>query len=313
MKKILISTSTFAQHSREPLDLLDRAGLAWELNPHGRKLDRTEAKALLAGKIGVIAGTEPLDEDVLAAAPDLRVISRVGTGMDNVDFDAAKARGIQVFNTPDGPTQAVAELTLAGMLTLLRHVALSDRQLRAGTWKKSMGRLLRGKTIAIVGLGRIGKALVRLLAPFEPTVLAVDPFEDADFAREHGIRYLPTEEALPACDLVTLHLGSLPEGGPFLDADTLALLPAHALVINCARGGLLDEAALAEALHKESLAGAYLDVFAQEPYSGPLSGLDNALLTPHIGSYAVECRVQMELDAVRNLIRALDTATDSTQ
>lgn len=204
-------------------------------------------------------------------------------------------------NTPDGPTWAVAELALAGLLALLRRVPQADAAIRRGQWAKPMGRLLHGRTVGVIGLGRIGKAWVRLLQPFEVTLLAVDPQEDPAFAREVGLKYGTLAEVLPRCDIISMHLSGTPRA-PMIGRAELARMKRGAWLMNLARGGWVDETALAEALASGQVGGAYLDVFEQEPYAGVLLEAPNVVLTPHIGSYAVECRIQMELDASRQVI-----------
>jgi len=304
--RILISTSSFGRSGRQPLDLLEQAGCDVSLNPHGRTLTSAEAAALLADADGVIAGTEKLTREVLASAPRLKVVSRCGTGVDGVDLAAAKELGIGVFNTPDAHVDGVAELTLAGILDVLRMVSQADRGVRAGEWRKPMGRLLRGKTVGIVGLGRVGKAVASLLQPFGVWLLAHDPREDSSFAVLHGVSYVSLDTLLQEADVVTIHAPGA--RGAILDAAAVGRLKAGAVVVNTARGGLVDEEALADALEQGRLAGAFLDVFGTEPYSGRLAKLPNAVLTPHIGAYATECRLRMENEAATNLLRGLRNA-----
>jgi D-3-phosphoglycerate dehydrogenase len=299
--KIAITTSSFGKESSQPVDDLRRAGFELVFNPHGRKLTKPETVELLRDADGLIAGTEALDREVLSQLPKLRVISRVGAAVDNVDREYAKERGIPVFNTPDGPTNGVAELALGGLLALIRRIPQSDASVRRGEFSKPMGRLLRGKTVAIVGLGRIGKALVRLLQPFGVIILAVDPVRDEKFAQEFGVRYVHFEEALLEADVISLHLSGSTKTALF-GAKELAKMKPGAVLINAARGGWIDEAALLAALQSGRLGGAYLDVFAAEPYKGPLAALENVVLTAHIGSYALECRIGMEVEAARKVI-----------
>ena len=204
--KILISTSSFGKVGRRPLDFLAAAGMEVVLNPHGRKLQPVEAGMLLADVAGVVAGTEKLSRDVLAGAPQLQVISRCGTGLDSVDMAAAADLGIAVYNTPDAHVAGVAELTLGGILAMLRHVGVSDRQLRDGVWKKRMGQLLGGKRVGLIGCGRVAKHLVALLQPFQVELVAYDPAQDVDFAAQYGVAYVTLDEVLAAADIVSLHL-----------------------------------------------------------------------------------------------------------
>ena len=300
--KVAITTSSFARYSDEPLELLRRSGISYVLNEAGRVLAEDEAIDILRGCIGVAAGTEKLSRRVLDACPDLRVISRCGAGMDSVDLAAAKEKGIAVRNTPDGPTHAVAELTLAYTLDLLRCVTRMDRELRAGAWKKRMGFLLAGKKVGIVGLGRIGRAAAGLFAAFGAQIAFSDPF-----ASDSVYQQMELDALCAWAHLVSLHCSPPKDGTPLMNAERLARMRPGSWLINTARGGLVDEEALCRLLQAGHLAGAALDAFAREPYVGPLVGLDNVILAPHIGSYAQESRIRQEVDTVKNLLEALDT------
>lgn len=306
-RKVLISTSSFGKTGDKPLEMLAGAGIEYQLNPYGRKLRPDESAELMRDIDGIIAGTEKMDRQLLSSLPRLKIISRVGTGMDSIDLAAAEELGIKVINTPDAHVEAVAELTLAGILDVFRHVSQAERNIRQGTWRKPMGRLLYGKVVGIIGLGRIGKALVKLLHPFDVTVLAYDPFQDPPFAEEYNIEYREIEAILPEADVVSLHLPYAKERYHFFNERLLGLMKPDAVLVNCARGGLVDEDALLTQLQSGKLAGAYLDTFEKEPYDGPLTTAENVLLTPHIGSYAAECRLRMETEAVENLLNFLKT------
>ena len=299
--KIAITTSTFAQHSEEPLSLLRKAGIEYGLNPYGRKLTANETIGMLKGCVGVAAGTEPYTKKVMDALPDLKVISRCGSGIDNVDLAAAKKRGIAVQNTPDGPTLAVAELTLGLALNLLRKVTLMDRELRAGVWKKRMGNNLKGKKLGIIGFGRIGQAVASVFAPLGVAVAFNDPEVVIDKYQKMAV-----EELVAWADILSLHC-SLAGGECSLFAEKqLRAMKPGSWVINASRGGTLDEEALYDLLKVGHLAGAAIDVFEREPYDGPLKELENVILTPHVGSYAMESRIQMEIDTIKNLHEALN-------
>ncbi|MGA2111356.1 MAG: phosphoglycerate dehydrogenase [Anaerolineales bacterium] len=291
-----ITTSTFARGDSKPLDLLRRAGIEWRLNPYGRKLNPEEVVSFLQDADGVIAGTETLDRAVLGQLPKIRVISRVGVGLENIDLTYTREQGIQVFSTADGPTQGVAELALGGLLAVLRGIAQSDAAVRRGDWKKPMGRLLQGKTVGIIGLGRIGCAFAGLLRPFGVSLMALDLDPNLAQAQKLGVQFVSLEEILAQSDVISLHLSGAALR-PILGAEQFARMKPGTVVVNTARGGWLDEDALADSLQRGHLGGAYLDVFEQEPYQGPLTQLPNVVLTPHIGSYAAECRARMEAEA----------------
>ena len=298
--KIAITTSSFAQFSDEPLRLLNAAGIAYVLNPYGRKLTENEAISLLKGCIGVAAGTEPLNVRLMKSLPDLKAISRCGSGMDNVDMAAAGKRGIAVRNTPDGPTLAVAELTLGYALDLLRQITRMDRELRVGAWKKRMGNTLKGKKLGIIGFGRIGQAVASVFSPLGVEVAFNDPVAESDTYSKMGV-----SDLLAWADIVTFHCSKIGGECSLFTTEQLGIMKPGSWVINASRGGIVNENALYEMLKSGHLAGAAVDVFEQEPYNGPLTELDNVILTPHIGSYARESRIQMEIDAARNLIEAV--------
>jgi len=296
--KILIGPSTFGTIDRTPLERLEQAGLTVIPNPFGRKFEKDELLRLLPGVQGIIAGMEPLTRDVLEQS-QLRAIARCGVGLENVDLDAARELGISVSSTPEAPTAAVAELTVGSMITLLRGVPQMDRNMHAGHWSKHIGIQIGGKTIAIVGFGRIGRKVAKLLRPFNARCVAVDP---ALSGRVDGVEVLTLREALAQADVVTLHASG---GTEILGEDELRLMKRGAFLLNAGRSGLVNEASLCKALDNGTVAGAWIDSFAQEPYDGPLVRYPQVILTPHVGSASVECRRQMELEAVENLLRAL--------
>lgn len=298
--KIAITTSSFAKFSDAPLALLKDAGIDHVMNPHGRKLTEDETIEVLQGCVGVAAGTEPLTERVMAALPDLKVISRCGTGMDNVDHAAAKARGIAVRNTPDGPTLAVAELTLGYALDLMRKITQMDRELRSGVWKKRMGNTLKGKKLGIIGFGRIGQAVAAVFAPLGVEIAFNDPIATSDVYASKSV-----DELLQWSDILTLHCSKTGGECSLFTTERLQQMKRGSWIINASRGGIIDEDAIYTLCKSGHLAGAAVDVFEKEPYEGPLKELDNVILTPHIGSYAMESRIQMETDTILNLLDAL--------
>ena len=213
-----------------------------------------------------------------------------------------------MYNTPEAPRQAVAELTMALILSALRRVPAADARLRAGLWKPEMGRLLFGKTVGVVGLGGVGRRMVEMVKPFQVRLLAVEKFPDRAFVRRHKVRLTSLPALLKAADVVTLHLTLDKDTRNLMDARTLGLMKPGAVLVNTARGELVDSAALADALREKRLGGAGLDVFDVEPYEGPLRELPNVVLTPHMGSYATEARVAMEAAAVKNLLAGFKAA-----
>ena len=301
--KTTITTSSFAKFDDQPLRLLKNSGFEIVLNPYGRKISGEEVVELAAETVGLIAGTEPLNGSVLKKLPLLKVISRCGVGMDNVDLEAAAQLNIKVFNTPFGPTLAVAEVTVGLILDLLRKTTLMDREMRAGIWKKRMGNLLCGKKVGIIGFGRIGQKTAELLRAFGCEIGYYDNLRIKGL-KDLRIKKLELDELLRKSDIVTVHVSGKYEK-PLLGAKELQMIKKGTWLVNVARGGVVDEKALLSALKDGHLAGAALDVFEKEPYSGPFKELDNVILTPHIGSYAKEARVEMEMQAASNLIEGL--------
>jgi D-3-phosphoglycerate dehydrogenase len=277
--------------------LLNDAGMDVQVNPYQRKLTPDECLSLYKDIDGLIAGTEALTAEVLKSARNLKVISRCGVGMDNIDLEIAGRQGIQVFNTPNSPTKAVAELTVGLILALLRHIPRGDREIRAGKWQKRMGNLLQDKKVGIVGFGRIGQKVAELVLGFGARVVYCDPA-----VNKAGHTRMSLDELLSQSDIVSLHLSG---GGTLLGNKELRSMKQGSWLINCARGGVVDEEAMRQVLQEGWLSGAAVDVFEEEPYAGPLAGLDNVILTPHVGSYAIESRVEMEIEAVKNLIKGL--------
>lgn len=300
-EKVLIGPSSFSEVDHSPLERLTETGCDVIDNPFKRKLTKSELIDLLnEGVTGLIAGLEPLDREVLESSK-LKVVSRCGSGLSNVDLETAKEFNIEVCFTPDGPTSAVAELTLGAMLGLLRMIPLMDKNLHEGRWTKKIGMQLEGKTVVIIGYGRIGKKVASLLLPFNVNLLVVDPFlqEPID---DMPSAVVSLEEALPKADIVTLHSSGK---DCVLGKKEFQLIKPGAFVLNAARGGLIDEVALISAIEGGRIRGAWLDTFKQEPYVGLLTRYPQVVLTPHVGSYTLECRKRMEMEAVQNLIKVL--------
>lgn len=299
-EKILIAPSSFSASDKHPMEMLMAAGAEIVDNPYKRRLTKPELLELLSdGITGLIAGLEPLDRDVMSASK-LKVISRCGSGLSNVDLEAAKDIGITVCSTPDAPVISVAEFTLCAMLGLLRMMPFMDNELHNGRWSKRTGALLYGKTVLIIGFGRIGRRLCQLLKPFKVRLLVVDPFLRGKIK---GVDIVPLKKALPQADIISIHSSG---DKCIISTKELGLVKPGVLLLNASRGGLIDEDALVRALEEKSIAGAWLDVFMQEPYNGPLTKYPQVILTPHVGSYTAECRKRMETEAVKNLIDAFE-------
>jgi D-3-phosphoglycerate dehydrogenase / 2-oxoglutarate reductase len=242
----------------------------------------------LAGAWAVIAGSEPYTGEVFGAAPDLRAIFRWGTGSDAIDIDAATAAGVAVITTPGVNAEAVADMALTLMLACIRGLIGLDAAVRSGEWRGPTGasRDLAGATVGVVGLGAIGRAVARRLGGFGCRVLALEPNPDVEFAAQHKIELTDLDTILPQADVLTLHSPLTPGTRRLLGARELALLPRHAIVVNTARGELIDQAALVAALHDGQIAGAGLDVFEREPPApgDPILSAPNTVLSGHVAS-----------------------------
>lgn len=300
--KIAILTTSFGEYDKSPVEFCERAGYAVTFNPYGRKLKPDEVVKVAGEAVGIIAGTETISADMLSGLPRLKVISRCGVGMENVDLEAARRHGIMVFNTPDAPTEAVAELAIGLILNLLRKTSRMDRAVRSGVWEKLMGNLLSGKHVGIIGFGRIGKRVAELLTAFGCEVIYYDPFIKE---KSPGFKSVSMAELLKTSDIVTVHASTKET---ILRGSEISSMKKGGWLVNISRGEAVDEDALYSALKSGHLAGAAMDVFKEEPYKGPLIELNNVVLTPHVGSYAKESRVQMEKQAVENLLKGLESA-----
>lgn len=303
--KILTSPSSIAQVGPQPFDLLIANGYEIINNPFGRKLTEGEVIELAKDCIGIVAGVEPLTALVMDELPNLKCISRVGVGMDSVDLEYAKKKGIIVVNTPDGPTRSVTEMTIALTFSLLRKIPQADANIKKGVWKKETGNLLFGKTIGIVGLGRIGRMVAETFSKLGNNVIGFDLVPNEDWAKKYNVAIVELNELMLASDIISLHVPPNKDKTSIIGKDQLSLMKKSAFLINTARGGVVDETILFSLLKEKKIGGAAIDVFSEEPYKGPFTTLENVVLTPHLGSYAAEGKLQMEIDAVNNLINVL--------
>jgi D-3-phosphoglycerate dehydrogenase len=239
IKRVLVSPSSFGQCGEEPLTILEKEGFDPVVNPYGRKLKQHETINLGTGCIGIVAGVETINRDVLDALDGLKCISRVGVGMDKIDLDYARQKGILVCNTPDGPKQAVAELTLGLAFNLLRKISIADRNIRAGIWKKEIGFLLSGKKIGVFGLGRIGRSVALLFESLGNEIFATDVNPDRSWLERHRVKMVEIETLFSECDLISIHLPGNPSGNPIVDSKLLQMMKSTSFLINVARGGIV--------------------------------------------------------------------------
>lgn len=278
-----VSPATLAVFAAEP---------GWEVLTHDKLPDGLPA-ALAEADALVVRSAVQVDDTLMEHAPKLRVIGRAGVGVDNIDADAATRRGIVVMNTPGANAVAVAELTIGLMLALARKLPAANSTMHAGKWEKKnlQGAELRGKTLGILGLGRIGLEVARRARGFGLEIIGSDPFVSAAVARESGIKLVTSDDLFAGSDYLTLHVGVTPQTAGVINAKTLAAMKKGIRIINCARGELVDDAALIAALKSGHVAGAALDVFTVEPpKDSPYAQFENVILTPHIAGSTAEAQ-----------------------
>ncbi len=308
--KIFISTHPFSRHDSAPLDLLNSSkDWKFELNPLNRKLTSSEVTQFALDATSIIAGTDNLTELILSSK-NLKHISRVGIGLDTVPLRLCKEKGIRVSYTPDAVTPAVAELALGFILSVIRHVKLSDHEMRNGIWKRNYGSRVGHLTIGLFGFGRIGKSLVRLLAPFRPNLIVHDirniDSEISEFQKQGiQIKSVSLSEVFAYSDLISLHVPAYSKTKHIINRKTLSSMKDGVFIVNTARGELINEKDLVTALTSGKVQGAGLDVFEEEPYQGPLCEFQNVILTQHMGSCSYDCRSEMERQATEECIRFL--------
>ena len=276
-------------------------------NPLGRPLISAEVSALLPGCDGYIAGLDFIDRAALDHADQLKVISRYGTGVDRVDLAAAAEKSIVVTNTPFANAVSVAELTIGMMISLARSIPALTADTRAGGWSRMSGLTLEGKTVGLIGLGSVGKQVALRLRLFDCALIAYDPAADAEFAAANRIDLVTLEELISRSDFISLHCPLLPTTRNMVNPSFLVNVKPGAFLINTARGELIDEAALCEALQSGRLRGAALDAFASEPpeKDNPLLALPQVIATPHSGAHTDGAMNAMGWDALRDCLAVL--------
>ncbi len=306
---IFVTAFPFGREDQRPLDLLRASGFPFQLNPYGRILRADESAALAAECTAIIAGSEEL-APLIQANPRLRMISRVGIGLDSVPLELCRERGIAVSYTPDAVTPAVAELALGLLIATMRAVGEADHGLRAGRWDRITGRRIGDCTIGILGFGRAGSYLARLLVPFQPRRILIHDIRDRRQALKVAAGPIAAEQVeldqlLSESDAISIHLPLTAATRGMLGELQFRRMRRGSWLVNTSRGGIVDEAALLTAVREGHLRGAALDVFAREPYDGPLLEEPRILLTQHMGSCAVDCRAAMETQATEEAIRFL--------
>ena len=304
MKKILITPRSLTKDGDPALDLLSREGFELIFSTPGKMPQEEELIRLLPGCVGYLAGVEPITAAVLKSATDLKVISRNGTGINSIDLQAAHRLNIEILRAEGANARGVAELTLGVILGLVRSIPFSDACLKREKWQRRKGLELQGRTLGLIGCGKIGQLVSQLALAFGMEVLAYDPFPDRKFSPSPGFRFADLEEVLANSEIISFHCPEQTDGRPILDRDRLKRLKPGVFVVNTARASLIDETAILEALHDGRVAGLALDVFDHEPPDAtPLLSDDRVIVTPHIGGFTTESVSRAALAAVENLLK----------
>jgi D-3-phosphoglycerate dehydrogenase len=306
MPKVLITTVPFGNKNRLPLDLLEDNNIDYLINPLNKKLTEDELAEMIGDFDVIIAGTEPITKKVMSVASNLKMISRVGIGLDSVDLLEAKKRKISVSYTPDAPAPAVSELTIGLMLTLLRSVQVSNMEMHKGCWNRFFGRRLSEVTIGIIGVGRIGTGVLRHLSGFgSPRVLINDINRNLD-ENIGNVEWVSKSVIYEQADIISIHTPLTIQTKNMIGSSELLSMKKDSVIINTARGGIINESDLYSVMQSGHLGGAAIDVFNVEPYAGELQNIQRCILTAHMGSMSVDCRARMEIEATEEVIRFLN-------
>jgi D-3-phosphoglycerate dehydrogenase len=307
MAKILITARSFLK-STNAQNLLKNERYELVFNPYDRPLKEDEILNYINGVDAIIAGVDEITEKVIAnAMPTLKIIARHGVGYDNIDLNAAKKFGVFVTITPKANSVAVAELAIGLMIALARKINVIDEKIRKESWQRIMGTELNNKTLGIVGLGNIGSEVVKRLYYFNMKILAYDKYKLSEMIEKYNISYVSLDELLTQSDFITLHLNVTDETKGLINKNNIEKMKKNAILINTARGELIVEEDLYDALKNKKIAGAGLDVFENEPLKeSPFFELENVILTSHIGAYTFESVDKMATMAAQEVIRVLN-------
>jgi D-3-phosphoglycerate dehydrogenase / 2-oxoglutarate reductase len=304
MPIVVITPEVLLGTSGPYIEMLREAGLEVRFPSRQRLIEETETIEELRGAAATLAGGEPYTERVLASLPELRVISRWGVGVDRIDLDAVTRHGVAVTITPNSNHEAVAEHTMALLLGLTRSLTRQNEEIRQGIWSKVPLLPLRGRTLGLVGLGRIGRSVALRAAQFRLRLLAHDSLADIAFAKAHAIELVDLDTLLSQADYVSLHVPLTPSTEGLINRKSLSRMKPGSFLVNTSRGGLVVEDDLLEALRSGRLAGAGLDVFNQEPPSpeSPFFRLQNVLVTPHMAGVDVQSSMDMAVQAAQSIL-----------
>jgi D-3-phosphoglycerate dehydrogenase len=304
--KVLIATRSFGSASPRPMQMLADAGVETTWVDANSPSVHDEMLALVPETSAIIVGLVPITEKIIAKSSKLRIISMYGVGVNHIDLEAARKKGVVVTNCPGSNDQAVADLAMGLMLAVARSIPQIDRDIRAGYWNKYLGGELWQKKLGLIGFGNIAKGVAHRAKGFAMEISAYDPYASVEVAEAHGVALLPFEEVIACSDFVSLHAPLTDETRCMFGSEQFRQMKPTAYLINTARGGLVDEQALYVALRSGEIAGAGLDVFVEEPLEDSrLVELDNVVLTAHTGTHTKEAIERMGMMAVENVLRVL--------
>ena len=311
MGKVLVGPVRFRELCSEAAEMLQSAGHELVLNEAATPWTAADITPLLPEADAAIVGMDDWDADLISRAPQLKILSKLGVGVDNIDLTAARSHGVDVTNAPGANANAVAELAIGLMIAASRHVVRQDRAIRAGRWDRYTGVDLAGKTVGLIGFGATAQLVARRLAGFEPRLLAFDPFADADAAAAWRVTLAPLEEVLSRADVLSVHVPHLPATHHLISDAQLALLRPGAVLVNTSRGGVVDAEALARALGSGRVGAAGVDVWEVEPtpVDNPLLRFDNIVATCHGAADSYEAYAQVGRVTAQAIINRLAGGT----
>jgi len=305
--KILITPRSFGKNDPTPINMLKEHGYEIVINPYGRMLTKSEMLEHLRDADGVIVGIDPIDAEVIAGAGKLKAIAKYGVGMDNIDVAFAESRNIAVTKTLGANSDSVAEFAVTLMLSVARRSVYFDAECRKSNWIKSSTIQMTGRTLGIIGLGAIGKLVAKKVKGFDMSVIVYDAFQDQEYAAANGVEYVDLETLLRRSDFISLHVPLIDSTKKMISTPQFELMKKTAVIVNTARGGLIDEDALIFALKSKRIWGAGIDVFEEEPNIRPeLLTLENVVLGPHCSASTLEAVDNMGIMSANNMIRSLE-------
>ena len=309
MAKVLAASISFCKFSanQKPGEILREAGIAVDISDKGKALTEAELLSVIENYDGIIVGTDPMTPEVIRKGNNLKIIAKNGVGYDNIHLRVATDQRVYVTYTPGAVEQTVADSTFALIFALARNIVLGNTGIRNGEWPRLIGTDVSNKKLGVIGLGRIGKNVVIRSSGFNMEVYAYDPLADEEFCEQYGVQQVDLDTLFKTCDIVTIHTPLMESTRHIVNKRTLSLMRPEAVLINTARGELVDEKALYEALKEKKIAGAALDVFSSEPPSrdDPLFELDNVILTPHIAGYSRDALLASGTMVAESIVAAI--------